>query len=178
MNQELVERHVLAQRAVKDLIASFPKGKQSYMQVTRHVNLSSSVHLTWLMRDDHLTPTMERALVMANLIPSPPDPVLVHPCEVCGEVHKLEWCANMYGEPKKPKTTQKQRSKRKPRPPRFEVAAYDLDLALKQLERHYPGQFLNNAKQGNAEADTPFDEVVDQFDKDLGKAMEIVKRLT
>lgn len=147
MNTELVERFILAQRAVRAWLAELPKEERSYLHLADHIKLRSSVHLTWLMRDDHLTPTMERALVMSKLLPPPPEPVLVRPCEVCGELHNIDWCAYLYGTPKKPKTTQRQRSKRKrkPRPPRFEVVAHDAEGAFKQLEKYYPGRFALDA---------------------------------
>lgn len=154
MNTELVERFVLAQRAVRTWLAELPMEKRSYLHLADYIGLRSSVHLTWLMRDDHLTPTMERALVMSKLLAPPPEPVLVQPCEVCGELHNMDWCAHIYGEPQKPKTTRRQRSrrKRKPRPPRFEVVAHDAELALKQLEKYYPGRFTLDIWKWQAEA--------------------------
>lgn len=78
-----------------------------------------------------------------GLLESRPETVPVIPCSQCGEAHTVDWCTHEDGKPKKPN----KRARRK-RLPRFSVAAYDPELAMKQLEKYYPGLFSLNHKEG------------------------------
>ena len=147
------KRVVAAKTAVGIILAELPENGRSYNQVAKTIGLNTSAHLTWLVRDSYMSPTLETRLIIMEFLEPPPDPFPTAPCEICGEVHKLDWCTHYYGSPTKPGTTLEQRTKRKRRP-RFSVAADDPMLAFRQLEKYYPGLFNLESKNNEDKSNT------------------------
>ena len=132
-----------AQGAVLAAIEELPAERRSMNQLAIKLGLASSVHLTWLLRDGDLTPMLERTLVFNELLEPRPEPVPTEPCHICAEVHRLDFCTHIFGEPATPKSTKQQRAQRIRRP-RFSVAADNIEMAQAQLEKYYPGVFILN----------------------------------
>jgi hypothetical protein len=125
------------------MLAEIPSKKRSHAELARRLGLNSSDHISILFRESHVTPTLDRLLVKLGKIEPMPQPVPVIPCMECGKPHTVGWCVTEHGEPKQPGPKRAQRKRR----PRFSVAADDPEMALQQLEKHYPGRFFLNVRE-------------------------------
>lgn len=130
---------------IEEIRESLPADEQSDYRVAQKLDVNSA-HLTKL-DEGRLSPTLYSALVREGHLEPLPNPIPTLPCRHCGQVHTVPWCAEEEGEPIKPKKSTVKRRQRKRRP-RFSVAADDPELAMRQLEKYYPGVFtLNGHKE-------------------------------
>lgn len=133
---------------IKELKKGLPADGQSWRAVARLLDVNS-YHTTQLIRHKKLTPTMYRALIKGGHLDPPDELILTEPCPTCGEVHVTSWCVYELGQPIMPQPAGKPRKRK----PRFSLAAYDAELALGQLEKYYPGQFLYIGRPEEKEAE-------------------------
>lgn len=135
-----MDRLEAATAKIKELKKGLPAGKQSWRGVCRLLGNEKPLnpyHINRLIRHGKLTPTLDRVLIKHGHLDPPAELIPTEPCW-CGAVHPVGWCILEEGEPIKPTPAGKKRKRKR----RFSVAAYDPDLALKQLEKYYPGIFL------------------------------------
>jgi hypothetical protein len=128
---------------ISGLLSEIPLKKRSHAELARRLGLNSSDHISVLFREDRVTPTLDRLLVKLGKLEQLPEPVPVTPCLECGKPHTIGWCIEEFGEPKRPGRKRATRNRR----PRFSVAADDPEMAMKQLEKYYPGQFFLNVRE-------------------------------
>lgn len=142
------QRTKTAQAAIRNLIEDMPEDRQNAYQVALKLDINSA-HISKLFGGS-LSPTLDRALTRAGALQPKPEPVPVEPCPNCGQAHTVDWCVHEEGQPKKPRS---KKSKRK-RKPRFSVAAYDVELAIGQLEKYYPEIDWRSALDGDRPVDS------------------------
>lgn len=63
----------------------------------------NSGHLSSLLKDGRLSPTLDNALVRTGILDPLPHVVQVIACPACGEGHTVAWCTKELGEPKRPR---------------------------------------------------------------------------
>lgn len=112
------ERIKVATCAVNTLLLSLYSGNA----VSKFLGLNTSVHISKLLRDGYLSPSLENALVSHGLIEYRQRYHLVEACVECGDVHVMSKCAS------KPKRPRKKRS-------RITVNGEDVGSATKSIIR-------------------------------------------